>query len=138
MTRVGRATLFGWLLVGAGAALAAAERIVSGWFLMWIGSATLVLGVVVLLAARLARRRPRPIEPPGSEPTAARGPVPQVGHTYTAITRFAAGRGRIRVNNASVGALGEDTIGPGDKVEVVLIADGQARVRRLPPTNRPR
>lgn len=127
--------LIGWACVAAGLALAGADIFYPGRFLLWIGPGVAALGILVLGLAHIARRPPvrikRP-EPRGAAPV-PRGPAATVGQTYKALTRFTSGRGRIRVGTASVGAMGDESIGPGDTVEVIAITDGQPKIRKTSP-----
>ena len=127
--------LIGWFCVAAGLVLAGADIFYPGLFLLWVGPGVAAFGILILGLARIVKRPPIPIEraKPKDATPAPRGPVAAVGQTYKALTRFTGGRGRIRVGTASVGALGDESIGAGDPVQVTAITDDQPKVRKTSP-----
>jgi inner membrane protein len=140
---------WGWII--AGVILAGLEVLVPGVFLLWIGLGALAVGLILSLVPDLPlawqglifaasmlsslalgfwiQRRS------GRSPDAVllnRELDSMIGQRYTAISPFVAGRGRIKVQDSSYAAHGDDGIMPGDLVEVVAISDGRPQVVRAP------
>lgn len=139
---------WGWII--AGVVLAGLEILVPGVFLLWIGLGALAVGLILSLApglplawqalvfaaAMLAslglgfwvqRRSGR-----GEEARLLNRELQaMVGQRYLAVAPFTAGHGRIKVQDGSYAALGEETIAAGDLVEVVAIDSGRPQVVKV-------
>ncbi|MFN4090610.1 MAG: NfeD family protein [Alphaproteobacteria bacterium] len=136
---------WGWIV--AGMILAGLEILVPGVFLLWIGLGAMTVGLVLSLFPELPpawqalifaismlsslgfgvwiQRRSGVSADAGR---LNREMEQMIGQKYVAISPFIAGRGRIKVQDSSYAAVGEDTIGSGDVVEVVAIIDGRPQV----------
>jgi len=136
---------WGWIV--AGMTLAGLEILVPGVFLLWIGLGAMTVGLVLSLFPELPlawqalifaismlsslgfgfwiQRRSGVSADAGR---LNREMEQMIGQKYVAISPFIAGRGRIKVQDSSYAAVGEDTIGAGDVVEVVAIIDGRPQV----------
>ncbi|MCP1335564.1 NfeD family protein [Futiania mangrovi] len=136
---------WGWII--GGLILAGLEIAIPGVFLMWIGLGAIATGVVLALfpdlpfawqalffavlmlsslglgfmIQRQSNRTPE-TQLLNHELQA------MIGRRYVAITPFAAGRGRIKVQDSSFAAISDEEIAEGDLVEVVAIADGRPQV----------
>lgn len=136
---------WGWIIFGA--ILIGMEILVPGVFLLWIGLGALAVGLILSLAPELPlawqslvfagsmlaslgigfciqRRSGRTKE----AVLLNREMEAMIGRKYVAIAPFSAGRGRIRVQDTSYAAIGEDSIVEGDLVEVTAISDGRPQV----------
>ena len=127
-----------WLLTGL--ALCAAETVVPGAFLIFIGAAGLIVGLIELLypmpleaqslvfaglAAALAlagRRIYGSVAAFGPPPTASRAEA-LVGHEYFLESPIERGFGRIRVGDSVWRVAGPD-MPAGERVKVVAVDDG--------------
>ena len=136
-----------WIIVGA--AIAGLEIVVPGVFLLWIGLGALATGLILTLSPDMplawqlivfaacmiaAMSLGISLQKKGEEdPKAAtlnREMQGLVGQRTVATSAFVAGRGRIRVQDTTFAAIGEDPIGEGDLVDIVAIEDGLPRVRK--------
>ena len=141
---------WGWII--AGVVIAGLEILLPGVFLLWIGFGALTVGILlsvlpdlplpwqwlvfaasmlgsIALGFWIQRRSVRPKE----AALLNREMEAMIGQRYQAITNFTAGKGRIKVQDSSFAAIGNDTIAAGDLVEVVEIAGGRPRVVAVPP-----
>lgn len=136
-----------WIIVGA--VIAGLEIVVPGVFLLWIGLGALATGLILTLSPDMplawqlivfaacmiaAMSLGISLQKKGEEdPKAAtlnREMQGLVGQRTVATSAFVAGRGRIRVQDTTFAAIGEDPIGEGDLVDIVAIEDGLPRVRK--------
>lgn len=136
-----------WIIVGA--VIAGLEIVVPGVFLLWIGLGALATGLILTLSPDMplawqlivfaacmiaAMSLGLSLQKKGEEdPKAAtlnREMQGLVGQRTVATSAFVAGRGRIRVQDTTFAAIGEDPIGEGDLVDIVAIEDGLPRVRK--------
>lgn len=136
-----------WIIVGA--VIAGLEIVVPGVFLLWIGLGALATGLILTLSPDMplawqlivfaacmiaAMSLGLSLQKKGEEdPQAAtlnREMQGLVGQRTVATSAFVAGRGRIRVQDTTFAAIGEDPIGEGDLVDIVAIEDGLPRVRK--------
>lgn len=136
-----------WIIVGA--VIAGLEIVVPGVFLLWIGLGALATGLILTLSPDMplawqlivfaacmiaAMSLGLSLQKKGEEdPKAAtlnREMQGLVGQRTVAASAFVAGRGRIRVQDTTFAAIGEDPIGEGDLVDIVAIEDGLPRVRK--------
>lgn len=138
-----------WAWLIAGVAIAGLEILVPGVFLLWIGLGALATGLVLTLlpdlplAWQLAAfagnmlaavgmgillQRKAAVDPAAS--MLNRELAGLVGTRTVATTAFAAGRGRIRIQDTTFAASSADTLAPGDLVEIVGIENDQPVVRR--------
>ncbi|WP_338151456.1 NfeD family protein [Aurantiacibacter luteus] len=124
-----------WLWLALGLLLAAAEIVAPGVFLIWLGVAALVTGVVAwvlpigvpmqvlafavlsVVAVYIGRNyvRANPIAEP--DPMLNRRGARLVGEVGTAVVAFSGGEGRIRLGDSEWLARGPDCA-PGDRVRV--------------------
>lgn len=136
-----------WIIVGA--VIAGLEIVVPGVFLLWIGLGALATGLILTLSPDMplawqlivfaacmiaAMSLGISLQKKGEEdPKAAtlnREMQGLIGQRTVATSAFVAGRGRIRVQDTTFAAIGEDPIGEGDLVDIVAIEDGLPRVRK--------
>ncbi|MFN3687761.1 NfeD family protein [Salinarimonas sp.] len=136
-----------WIIVGA--VIAGLEIVVPGVFLLWIGLGALATGLILTLSPDMplawqlivfaacmiaAMSLGLSLQKKGEEdPKAAtlnREMQGLVGQRTVATSAFVAGRGRIRVQDTTFAAIGEDPIAEGDLVDIVAIEDGLPRVRK--------
>jgi inner membrane protein len=136
-----------WMIIGA--IFVGLELVVPGIFLLWVGLGAIAVGLLLTLlpdltlpwqltlfaVAMLASIRigfvvQRRSYAGPSDTHLNQELVSMLGQRYVAITDFDAGRGDIRVGDASYGVCGENDIRTGDMVEVVRIENGRLRVRK--------
>lgn len=139
---------WGWII--AGMVLAGLEILVPGVFLLWIGLGAVLVGLLLSLFPELPvawqalvfavamvaslglgfaiqRRGSRAAD----QGFLNRETEAMVGQRYLAIAPFAAGRGRISVQDSSFAALSDEAIAAGELVEVVAIVDGRPKVVKV-------
>lgn len=129
-----------WAWIIAGAVLFALELAVPGAFMMWLGLAAVLVGVITLLidwswqlqcvafavfalaSVPLWRRFARKVEPESESPLLNRRTVAMVGQTFTLEKPIVDGVGTVRIGDTIWRVNGPD--GPaGSRVKVVR-ADG--------------
>jgi membrane protein implicated in regulation of membrane protease activity len=137
-----------WAWLIAGALLAIAEMATPGFFLIWIGAASFLTGLVTLLlplplagqlaffaavavasvfgSIRLARSEPIVSDDPLLNERTAR----LVGRTVTVVEPIANGEGRVRVGDGEWSALGDDAAA-GDYVRIVGARGGRLEVEKI-------
>jgi inner membrane protein len=136
-----------WAWIIAGVVLAGLEILLPGVYLLWIGLGAIAVGMVLAVVPDLpfawqallftvmmlaavglgvfVERRGRRSE---TELTLNREMEAMIGRTYVASSAFAAGRGRIAVQDTSCAAVSDAAIDAGDLVVVTGIEDGRPRV----------
>jgi len=139
-----------WPWIIGGFLLAGAETVVAGVYLLWIGLGAVAVGLILALAPGLSpawqallfavamlgsigigfaiqRRsgRSRDASYLNRELEA------MIGYRYVALSGFAGGRGRIRVQDTSFAAVSEDAVAAGDMVEVIAIVEGRPKVAKV-------
>ena len=137
-----------WAWLIAGALLAIAEMAIPGVFLIWVGAAAFLTGLVALLfpipltgelgifavtaitsvlaSLRLIQKGPVISDDPLLNERTAR----LVGRTVTVVEAIAHGEGRVRVGDGVWTAIGEDSA-IGDKVRIIGARDGRLEVEKL-------
>jgi membrane protein implicated in regulation of membrane protease activity len=136
---------WGWVWLIGGLALAAAEMLVPGVFLIWLGAAALITGGLTLgfglpLAAQLASFAGVAVASvllgrhvTGAVPTISDDPLLNertarlIGRTVTVVVPIAHGEGRVRVGDSEWIAVGADAVA-GEKVTIVGASGGRLRV----------
>lgn len=140
-----------WAWIIAGAVIAGLELVVPGVFLLWIGLGAIATGLILTLSPDMPLAWQLIVfaacmiaaisigvstQKKGDEDPAAarlnREMDELVGLRTVATSAFVAGRGRIRVQDTTFAARGDDAIAAGDFVEIVAIEDGQPLVRKAP------
>jgi membrane protein implicated in regulation of membrane protease activity len=142
-------THYGWWL--AALVLVAAEMIVPGYFMLWIGIAAAAMGVLMLVLPELPAvaqavlfgvlalaaclgywKLVRPLaERRDDQPLLNRRGAQMVGQRFTLCEAIVNGRGKIVVGDGEWLASGPD-LPLGSEVEVVEVVGTTARVRRVP------
>ncbi len=140
---------YGWWI--AALVLIAAEMILPGYFLLWIGVAAGILGVVTLIAPNLPEiaqavlfallalasclvywRYIRPIaEQRDDQPLLNRRGKKLVGERFVLIEPIVNGRGKVKVGDGQWLAEGPD-MPVGTEVEVVAVDGTALRVKAIP------
>lgn len=140
---------YGWWV--AALVLIAAEMILPGYFLLWIGVAAGILGVITLLAPSLPAiaqavlfallalascliywRYIRPLaEQRDDQPLLNRRGKKLVGERFVLIEPIVNGRGKVKVGDGQWLAEGPD-LPVGTEVEVVAVDGTALRVRSIP------
>jgi inner membrane protein len=142
-----------WLWLVGGVALAMAEVVAPGAFLIWIGGAAIVTGVAALLTGmplaaqlglfavcamisvylsrHLAERVPIISDDPLLNERTAR----LIGRTVTVVEAIAHGEGRVRVGDGNWTAIGPDCP-VGTRVEIVRAAGQRLVVEPVAPPER--
>ena len=137
-----------WAWLIAGAILAIAELATPGIFLIWIGAAAFLTGLVglllplplvgqlaifagaavasVLASIRFAHGRKIISDDPLLHERVAR----LVGRTVTVVVPIAHGEGRVRVGDGEWTALGEDAA-VGEPVRIIGARDGRLEVEKI-------
>ena len=136
---------WGWVWLIGGLALAAAEMLLPGVFLIWLGGAALFTGALTLgfgppLFVQLALFAGTAVTSvligrhvTGAVPTISDDPLLNertarlIGRTVTVVAPIAHGEGRVRVGDSEWIAIGEDAA-PGDKVTIVGANGGRLKV----------
>lgn len=140
---------YGWWV--AALVLIAAEMILPGYFLLWIGVAASILGVITLIAPSLPAiaqavlfallalascliywRYIRPLaEQRDDQPLLNRRGKKLVGERFVLIEPIVNGRGKVKVGDGQWLAEGPD-LPVGTEVEVVAVDGTALRVRSIP------
>jgi len=137
-----------WAWLIAGALLAIAEMAIPGIFLIWIGAAAFLTGLIALLfplplewelgvfavaaivsvlaSLRLIQKGPVISDDPLLNERIAR----LVGRTVTVVEAIAHGEGRVRVGDGVWTAIGDDCA-VGDKVRIIGARDGRLEVEKI-------
>ena len=144
---IGELGPWNWMVLGF--ALLALEILVPGVFLLWIGIAAILVGLVSLqlwevawwgwqvqvlaflvlslIAAWLGHRIMRDRQSDSDEPLLNRRDAQLVGRTATLQEPILEGRGRIRIHDTVWKVTGPDAA-PGTRVRVVSAGGGELRV----------
>jgi membrane protein implicated in regulation of membrane protease activity len=141
---------FAWGWIIAGVVIAGLEILLPGVFLLWIGLGAVAVGLILALMPELAlawqllvfalamlgslglgfwvQRRGRAR---GDHDFLNRETEAMIGRRYLALAPFAAGRGRIKVQDSSFAAVSDQAIAAGELVEVVGLVDGRPKVVKV-------
>jgi membrane protein implicated in regulation of membrane protease activity len=140
---------YGWWLLAL--VLIAAEMVLPGYFMLWIGIAAGAMGVITLLAPALSAiaqatlfgllalaacaaywKFIRPLaEQRDDQPLLNRRGEKLVGQRFVVIEPIVNGRGKVRVGDGAWLAEGPDLVA-GSEVEVVAVSGTTLRVKAAP------